>query len=210
MDPEELDYEGEWATPNTWGYQLTANYNLGECTPIMCNPQEGELIFKGGGKFYQICQMGGDLFEITSPKTLDEIIAVVKGERRRKIKQNEETRLKSSHSPLLLSVDGWIAPTAKYTFKTQNLTLFGHGMGPAAPVAFTRVLLKLTPGSMCLKAKVEQMRIFMASRYSGKASEEPITKLISAGRPGKGWQTLTSISKSLYACTAAQLPTSSL
>lgn len=87
MDPEELEYEGEWATPNTWGYQLAANYNLGECTPIMCNPQEGELIFKGGGKFYQICQMGGDLFEITSPKTLDEIIAVVKGERRRKIQQ---------------------------------------------------------------------------------------------------------------------------
>lgn len=50
----------------------------------MSDPHLGDVIFEGGGGFYQICQMGGDLFQITSPETLGEIIAVMKGERRRK------------------------------------------------------------------------------------------------------------------------------
>jgi hypothetical protein len=84
MDPEELDYEGEWATPETWGYQLAVTYNLGKCKPIMCLPQMGEVIFEGDGKFYQIGQMDGQLSQITSPDTLGEIVAVMKGERRQK------------------------------------------------------------------------------------------------------------------------------
>ncbi|KAK4864203.1 hypothetical protein LT330_009996 [Penicillium expansum] len=84
MDSDELDYEGEWATPDTWGYQLATTHKLGKCTPIMCDPQGGEVIFEADGKFYEICQMNGELFQITFPETLGEIVAVMKGERRRK------------------------------------------------------------------------------------------------------------------------------
>lgn len=50
MDPEELDYEGAWAAIDSWGYRIATSYKLGKCTPIMCDPQGGGLIFEGSGK----------------------------------------------------------------------------------------------------------------------------------------------------------------
>ncbi|KAJ5499829.1 hypothetical protein N7453_008880 [Penicillium expansum] len=41
INPEELDYKAEWATPDTWKYQLATDYRLGGCTPIMCDPSAG-------------------------------------------------------------------------------------------------------------------------------------------------------------------------
>lgn len=43
---------------------------LGKHNPIMCDHQEGELIFEVGGKFYEISHMGGGLFQITFLETL--------------------------------------------------------------------------------------------------------------------------------------------
>ena len=84
MDPEELDHEGEWAAPDSWGYRIAASYELGECTLIMCDPRGGGLIFEASGKFYMIDQMPGEVVQIILPETLDEIVAVMKGESRRK------------------------------------------------------------------------------------------------------------------------------
>lgn len=78
MDPEELDYEGEWAAEDSWGYQLALDYELGPCTPIMCTPLGGHILFEGSGKFYIYDQIGGDLVRLTSTSTLDEIISVTK------------------------------------------------------------------------------------------------------------------------------------
>jgi hypothetical protein len=33
MDPEELDYETDWAPEGSWGYQIGVEYKLGKCTP---------------------------------------------------------------------------------------------------------------------------------------------------------------------------------
>lgn len=41
MDPEELDYEGEWAAVDSWGYHVATKYELGKCIPIMCDAQGG-------------------------------------------------------------------------------------------------------------------------------------------------------------------------
>ena len=49
IDPEELEYEGEWAAVNSWGYHLATAYELGTCIPIMCNPQGGEILFEVSG-----------------------------------------------------------------------------------------------------------------------------------------------------------------
>ncbi|KAJ5184650.1 hypothetical protein N7491_007481 [Penicillium cf. griseofulvum] len=84
IDPEELDYEGEWAAVDSWGYRLATSYELGKCTPIMCDPQGGGLIFEASGKFYRVDQMSGDVVQIILPETLGEIVAVMKGESRRK------------------------------------------------------------------------------------------------------------------------------
>lgn len=43
MDPEELDYETDWAPEGNWGYQIGVDYGLGKCIPVMCEPI-------GGGK----------------------------------------------------------------------------------------------------------------------------------------------------------------
>lgn len=42
MDPEELDYETDWAPKDSWGYQIGTGYNLGERIPFMCSPDMGE------------------------------------------------------------------------------------------------------------------------------------------------------------------------
>lgn len=84
MDPEELDYEGAWAAIDSWGYRIATSYKLGKCTPIMCDPQGGGLIFEGSGKYYKVDQMSGEVVQIILPENLREIVAVMKGESRRK------------------------------------------------------------------------------------------------------------------------------
>ncbi|KAJ5891837.1 uncharacterized protein N7473_008065 [Penicillium subrubescens] len=41
MDPEELDYETDWAPEGSWGYQIGVDYGLGKCIPVMCDPIGG-------------------------------------------------------------------------------------------------------------------------------------------------------------------------
>lgn len=53
MDPEELDYAGEWPVEGSWGYQFALYFEVGQCTPIMCRPFEGEVPFEASGRFYQ-------------------------------------------------------------------------------------------------------------------------------------------------------------
>ena len=83
MDPEELDYECEWAAVDSWGYHLATTYELGICIPIMCDSQGGEILFEASGKFYMVYQMSIEVARILLPKTLSEIVAVLKGESRR-------------------------------------------------------------------------------------------------------------------------------
>lgn len=78
MDPEELDYEGEWAAEDSWGYQLALDYHLGTCIPIMCRPHDGQILFESNGQFYLYDQIGGELVRLTSPSTLDGIISAIK------------------------------------------------------------------------------------------------------------------------------------
>jgi hypothetical protein len=78
MDPEELDYETDWAPEDSWGHQIGVSYRLGECIPVMCDPVGGEVIFTAGGNFYEWNQLNISLRQIISPTTLDEIVAVMK------------------------------------------------------------------------------------------------------------------------------------
>jgi hypothetical protein len=48
MDPEELDYETDWAPGNGRGYRIGVECNLGECIPLMCDPFGSEVIFTAG------------------------------------------------------------------------------------------------------------------------------------------------------------------
>lgn len=86
MAPEELDYETEWAPEDSWGYQIGVAYNLGKCTPVMCDPVGSEVIFTAGGKFYEWNQLSACLRQITYPTSLEEIIAVMKEKGRRGLK----------------------------------------------------------------------------------------------------------------------------
>lgn len=79
MDPEELDYETDWAPEGSWGHQIGVDYKLGKCIPVMCDLTGGDVIFMAGGKFYEFDQLGGSLYQIMSPTSLDEIIAAIKG-----------------------------------------------------------------------------------------------------------------------------------
>ena len=83
MDPEELDYEGEWAAVDSWGYRLATVYELGICILIMCDPQGGEILFEASGNFYMVYQMSVEVARILLSETLSEIVAVLKGESRR-------------------------------------------------------------------------------------------------------------------------------
>jgi hypothetical protein len=78
MEPEELDYETDWAPENSWGYQIGVEYKLGKCIPLMCDPVGGEVIFTAGGNFYEWSQLADSLRQIVFPTSLDEIIAVMK------------------------------------------------------------------------------------------------------------------------------------
>lgn len=85
MDPKELDYEGDWLAEDSWGHALITGYKLGKCTPIMCREDSsggGEVIFKSSGKFYLYNQLGLELYQLIAPTTLNEIIAIMKGERK--------------------------------------------------------------------------------------------------------------------------------
>lgn len=86
MDPKELNYEGEWAAEDSWGYNLAVDFELGKCTPIMCRTDYGggEVLFEAGGKFYLYDELGLHLRQITSPTTLDDIIALFKGDKKAK------------------------------------------------------------------------------------------------------------------------------
>jgi hypothetical protein len=50
----------------------------------MCDLQGRGLIFKASRKFYMVDQMSCEVFQIILPETLVEIVAVMKGESRRK------------------------------------------------------------------------------------------------------------------------------
>ncbi|QKX60066.1 uncharacterized protein TRUGW13939_07208 [Talaromyces rugulosus] len=86
MDPKDLDYEDDWVAEDGCGTMLAAKYKLERCTPIMIrlDPHNDVVLFESGGKFYLYSQMTGAFSQIIVPDTLDEIIAVMKGERRRK------------------------------------------------------------------------------------------------------------------------------
>jgi len=83
MDPEELDYETDWASENGRGYQIGAEYNLGKCIPLMCDPFGGEVIFTAGGNFYEWNQLADTLHQIVFPTSWDDIVAVMKETGRR-------------------------------------------------------------------------------------------------------------------------------
>lgn len=78
MDPEELDYEIDWAPEGSWGYQVGVDFELGNCIPVMCQPFEGGVIFTAGGKFYEGNQFSRSLRQILFPTSLNEIIIVMK------------------------------------------------------------------------------------------------------------------------------------
>ena len=85
MDPEELDYEGDWLAEDSWGHALITSYRLKKCTPIMCrqdNMGGGEVIFECSGKLFLYNQLGLDLYELIRPATLDEMLAIMKKERK--------------------------------------------------------------------------------------------------------------------------------
>lgn len=86
MDPEELDYETDWSPEDSWGYQIGVAYRLGECIPVMCPPDGGEVIFTAGGNFYEWNQLNISLRQILFPTTLDEIVAVMKEKGHRGLK----------------------------------------------------------------------------------------------------------------------------
>lgn len=89
MDPEELDYEGDWLAEDSWGHALIKVYNLGKCTPIMCrddNMGGGEAIFECDGKLFLYNLLGLDLYVLIRPATLDEMIAIMKGVRKGRFK----------------------------------------------------------------------------------------------------------------------------
>lgn len=148
---------------------------------------------------------GGELFQITSPETLGETLAIMKEERRRKSLRQKRLAW-SSHTYLCFYKSSGqlnIHPIFKPSLSTT--TPSGHGLGCSS--CDHRDSLRLTPGFIYWKATMEQMGMLMAFRYGGKGPGHPMTNILSLGRPEKGWQTLASIAKSLYACTAEYLLT---
>jgi len=78
MDPGELGNEAEWAPQGSQGHTIGVVYQLGECVPVMCNLNGSEVIFTAGGKFHEHNFITFDIFQITFPKTLEDIVAVTK------------------------------------------------------------------------------------------------------------------------------------
>ena len=74
---KELDYAGDWPAEDGWSHEVALDYRLGPCTPIMGHLSNGLILFAGGDKFYLYDQVGSELFQVTSPSTLDEIIDVI-------------------------------------------------------------------------------------------------------------------------------------
>jgi hypothetical protein len=78
IDPEELDYEEEWAADDSIGQKITANYHLGKGRPVMYRPNGCLLMFEAGGKFYWWNRIDWCVYEIVSSTDLDEIITIMK------------------------------------------------------------------------------------------------------------------------------------
>jgi len=77
FDPEELDYEEEWAADDSIGQEFTAAHHLGKGYPVMCSLEGDLLMFKAGENFYFWGREDDKLFDIVSTD-LDEIISIMK------------------------------------------------------------------------------------------------------------------------------------
>jgi len=78
MDPEELDNETDWAPEGSFGHDISNIFELGRCVPVMCNDDWG-VIFTAGGNFYDTSLLiDFEVRQITFPRTLEEIIALMK------------------------------------------------------------------------------------------------------------------------------------
>jgi len=80
FDPEELDYEEEWAADDSIGQEFTAAHHLGKGYPVMCSLEGARdlLMFKAGENFYFWSRIDDELFEIVSSTDLNEIISIMK------------------------------------------------------------------------------------------------------------------------------------
>ena len=88
-----LDYENEWAAESGFGYALAAQYGLKNCTPIMCETSRSHdsgVIFESEGKFYYHDQLTLGIYVYVRPETLEDIIAVMKGEKKGRIVRKED------------------------------------------------------------------------------------------------------------------------
>ncbi|KAJ9228945.1 hypothetical protein DTO169E5_8994 [Paecilomyces variotii] len=92
IDPEEIDYENEWAPQNSDGQCMAIEFGLKDPRPIMVTtPDTGSpfVLFQSGNKFYQWNQVENSVWEIVKPQDLDAILEVMteNGERALKMKE---------------------------------------------------------------------------------------------------------------------------
>ncbi|KAJ5369621.1 hypothetical protein N7509_014233 [Penicillium cosmopolitanum] len=78
LKAQDLEYEDNWEAEDRFGQHICEQLNLGRGRPIMCHCTDHAYLFEAGGKFYFWYCVGLDVFEITSPITLDEIIKTMK------------------------------------------------------------------------------------------------------------------------------------
>lgn len=87
-DPEELDYENEWATEDSLGQTMTRNMKLGRGEPIMFHDADCTIMFKAGERYYFWNRLDCNVYEILDFHKLSDIITLMieKGERHLRLK----------------------------------------------------------------------------------------------------------------------------
>lgn len=86
IDPADLMYDHEWATDDSDGQLLCADYHLGKGRPVMWDRGACTLMFEAGGKFFLWSRIDQEVYEIVSPADLDGIILDIKRRGRKALK----------------------------------------------------------------------------------------------------------------------------
>lgn len=85
-DPEELDYDYEWAEDDSIGQDMARDLGAERGRPVLFNTRYDVLLFEAGGKFFTWTRIGNSVSEIIAPTDLNEILDALRREGLRGVK----------------------------------------------------------------------------------------------------------------------------
>lgn len=90
MDPDELDYEEDWAHKVGFYYDLIREYDPGKCIPLMCDDEYGGAwILTAEDKLYQWWHESYEIAQIIFTTTLAEIVTAFKDNHNKWLQYNK-------------------------------------------------------------------------------------------------------------------------